>query len=224
MRLILFGEPGAGKGTLSAMLQHRLGINHVSTGDIFRREIAKGTDLGKLVASYINHGQLVPDNIVLDVVSKLFKDAEFKDGFVLDGFPRTVEQARALDELMQEKGWSIDGMVRIKVDPEELIQRLSSRRICKQCGAVYNLINYPPKAKGVCDKCGEQLYQREDDYEDQVKIRLHVYDTQTTPVLDYLRNHKELVEIETTGEDAETSYAKMFMALGKKDVKLSRQR
>jgi len=214
MRLILFGEPGAGKGTLSAMLQHRVGVKHVSTGDIFRHEISRGTDLGKLASGYLSKGHLVPDDVVLKIVAELFQDAEFAKGFVLDGFPRTVAQAKALDLLLMEKGWTIDGIIRIKVDSEELARRLSSRRVCRSCGAIYNLVNFPPKVKGVCDKCGGQLYQREDDYEDAVKIRLHVYDTQTAPVLDYFKGHKKLVEIDTTGDDAESSYVKLFTALG----------
>jgi len=214
MRLILFGEPGAGKGTLSTMLGHRLGVKHISTGDYFRSEISKGTELGTLAASFINKGLLVPDDVTINIVKKIFEENTVH-GFVLDGFPRTVPQAEALDKMLYEHGWKLDGIVRINVEREELISRLTCRRVCRSCGTVYNLVNYPPKTHGVCDKCGGQLYQREDDDEDKVKIRLGVYDTQTTPLLDYYKKKGVLKTIDTTGDNAEQSYAKLMRALGK---------
>lgn len=216
MRLILFGEPGAGKGTLSTMLSHRLGIKHISTGNYFRSEMARGTELGKLAASYINKGHFVPDNITISIVKKIFEDShDGNHGFVLDGFPRTVPQAEALDKMLYDHHWKLDGIVRINVNRDELINRLTSRRVCRSCATVYNLVNYPPKKSGVCDKCGGELYQREDDEEDKVKIRLGVYDKQTQPILDYYQKKGVLETIETTGDNAEQSYAKLMRALGK---------
>ncbi|MEK6924195.1 MAG: adenylate kinase [Candidatus Micrarchaeota archaeon] len=215
MRLILFGEPGSGKGTLSAMLSHRLGINHISTGNLFRSEIARGTELGREVGSLITEGRLVPDAIVISVVRGLFESTDFHKGFVLDGFPRTLEQARDLDELLHAHSWTLDGIVFLKAERDELVRRLSSRRVCRSCAAVFNTITYPTRQEGVCDKCGGGLYQREDDAADAVKVRLGVYEKQTAPMIDYYSRKGLLKLIDTTGDDAEKSYAKLMMALGK---------
>jgi len=216
LRLILFGEPGAGKGTLAEMLKHRKGVPHISTGDLFRREIKLGTSLGKAVEHYINSGGLVPDPIVLDVVSELFKGKEFEHGFALDGFPRTVPQAKALDSLLREMKWRLDGIVRIDVDREVLVKRLSARRICHECQAIYSLINYPPSEDGKCRKCSGEVYQRDDDKEEVVRRRLQVYDDIIQPVIDYYRRKGMLKEIITTHFTADESYSELMKALGQR--------
>ena len=219
MKLVLFGEPGAGKGTLAEMLSHRRGVAHISTGDLFRREMKLGTSLGKSVEKFMNAGYLVPDPIVLDVVSELFKSKDFAKGFALDGFPRTVPQARAFDALLREMSWELEGIIKIDVQREELVKRLSSRRTCKECGAIYNIYSYPPREDGRCRKCGGEVYQREDDKEEVVRERLRVYEEQIAAVIDHYRRKGALKTIDTTGLTADESYAELMKALGQKVIK-----
>ncbi len=214
MKIILFGEPGAGKGTLAEMLKHRKGLAHISTGDLFRREMKLGTPLGRTVTEFMNKGELVPDPIVLDVVSELFKSSDFESGFALDGFPRTVPQAKAFDALLREMSWKLDGIVKIDVDETELVKRLSARRTCKECGAVYNLHTYPPAEGSRCRKCAGEVYQREDDHEDVVKTRLRIYDERIKPVIEYYKRKDELKTIDTTHLTADESYEELAKALG----------
>ena len=216
MKIILFGEPGAGKGTLAEMLKHRQGVAHISTGDLFRREMKMSTPLGRSVVEFMNAGQLVPDPIVLDVVSELFRHSDFEKGFALDGFPRTVPQVKAFDALLREMSWQLDGIVKIDVDESELVKRISARRTCKECGAVYNLQTYPPKENGSCRKCLGEVYQREDDKEDVVKTRLRVYDELIKPVIDYYKRKGELKTIDTTHLTADESYEELMRALAQK--------
>lgn len=216
LKIILFGEPGAGKGTLAEMLKHRKGIAHISTGDLFRREMKLGTPLGRSVIEYMNKGKLVPDPIVLDVVSGLFKRSGYENGFALDGFPRTVPQAKAFDSLLREMSWQLDGIVKIDVDQGELVKRLSARRTCMECGAVFNLLTYPPREDGRCRKCGGEVYQREDDKEEMVATRLQVYEELIKPVIEYYKRKGELKTIDTTHLTADESYEKLMQALGKK--------
>lgn len=216
LKLILFGEPGAGKGTLAEMLRHRKGIPHISTGDMFRREMRLGTPLGKTAERFMNQGHLVPDPIVLDVVSELFKSKEFENGFALDGFPRTVPQSKAFDSLLREMNWELDGIVKIEVDKDELVRRLSARRICRECTAIYNLETYPPREDGRCKKCGGEVYQREDDREEVVRTRLKVYEEQIAPVIDYYKRRGVLKLIDTTGMSADESYEALMKALAGK--------
>lgn len=185
MNLILLGPPGAGKGTQAAKIIEKYNIPHISTGDIFRKNISEGTDLGMKAKAYMDRGELVPDSLVIEIATDRLTEDDCKDGFLLDGFPRTVEQAVALDAFLRERGKKIDHVLDIDVPKEELIERIIGRRICKSCGASYHVKNLPPKVEGVCDKCSGELIQRADDTEETVVNRIEVYNRQTKPLLNY---------------------------------------
>lgn len=185
MNLILLGPPGAGKGTQAARIIEKYNIPHISTGDIFRKNIKEGTRLGKKAKEYMDKGELVPDSLVIEIATDRLTEDDCKEGFLLDGFPRTVEQAVALDAFLGEHGKKIDHVLDIDVPKEELMTRLIGRRVCKNCGATYHITNMPPKTEGVCDKCGGELMQRDDDTESTVENRIEVYNKQTKPLLDY---------------------------------------
>nr|5G3Z_A Chain A, ADENYLATE KINSE [synthetic construct] len=194
MNLVLMGLPGAGKGTQAEKIVEKYGIPHISTGDMFRAAIKEGTELGLKAKSFMDKGELVPDEVTIGIVRERLSKDDCKKGFLLDGFPRTVAQAEALDNILKELGKKLDYVINIEVPKEELMERLTGRRICKTCGATYHLIFNPPKVEGVCDKCGGELYQRADDNEETVANRLDVNMKQTQPLLDfyeekgYLRN------------------------------------
>lgn len=183
MNLLIFGPPGSGKGTYASRLQARLGVDVIATGDLMREIMKQNTQLGRKVKSYVEKGQLVPDTVVLQVLKRHIARSKTKKGFVLDGFPRTIEQAEALDKLLR-----IDGIVLLTVPDFIIIERLSTRRICRNCGEVYNIRYLKPKIEGVCDKCGGQLYQRSDDKPEVIKDRITVYERQTRPILAHYRN------------------------------------
>lgn len=183
MNLLIFGPPGSGKGTYASRLQARLGVDVIATGDLMREIMKQNTQLGRKVKSYVEKGQLVPDTVVLQVLKRHIARSKTKRGFVLDGFPRTIEQAEALDKLLR-----IDGIVLLTVPDFIIIERLSTRRICRNCGEVYNIRYLKPKVEGVCDKCGGQLYQRSDDKPEVIKDRIAVYERQTRPILAHYRN------------------------------------
>ena len=185
MNLILLGPPGAGKGTQAAKIIEKYNIPHISTGDIFRKNISEGTRLGKKAKEYMDKGELVPDSLVIEIATDRLTEDDCKNGFLLDGFPRTVEQAVALDAFLGEHGKKIDHVLDIDVPKEELMTRLIGRRVCKNCGATYHVTNMPPKTEGVCDKCGGELMQRADDTESTVENRIEVYNKQTKPLLNY---------------------------------------
>lgn len=185
MRILLMGPPGAGKGTQAEALAAKLEVPHVATGDIFRSQIAAGTPLGKKAKEYTDSGQLVPDEVTIGMVGQRLKEPDCQKGFILDGFPRTVTQAEALDAMLAQAGQQLDAVIDIQVPAPRLIQRLTGRRVCRQCGATYHLVFNPPQRPGVCDACGGELYQRSDDNEDTVKNRLEVYQRQTAPLVDY---------------------------------------
>lgn len=185
MNLILLGPPGAGKGTQAAKIIEKYNIPHISTGDIFRKNISEGTRLGKKAKEYMDKGELVPDSLVIEIATDRLTEDDCKNGFLLDGFPRTVEQAVALDAFLGEHGKKIDHVLDIDVPKEELMTRLIGRRVCKNCGATYHVTNMPPKVEGVCDKCGGELMQRADDTESTVENRIEVYNKQTKPLLNY---------------------------------------
>ncbi len=185
MNLILLGPPGAGKGTQAAKIIEKYNIPHISTGDIFRKNISEGTRLGKKAKEYMDKGELVPDSLVIEIATDRLTEDDCKNGFLLDGFPRTVEQAVALDAFLGENGKKIDHVLDIDVPKEELMTRLIGRRVCKNCGATYHVTNMPPKTEGVCDKCGGELMQRADDTESTVENRIEVYNKQTKPLLNY---------------------------------------
>ncbi|RLF14329.1 MAG: adenylate kinase [Thermoprotei archaeon] len=193
LNLVFLGPPGVGKGTYAKELSKRYNIPHISTGDIFREEIRKGTELGKKVKSYVERGELVPDEIVIEVVRKRLSQDDCKRGFILDGFPRTINQAIALDSIVK-----VDLVFNFVAPKSVIIERLSGRRICQKCGAIYHIKFNPPKRPGICDKCGGPLYQREDDKPEVIEERLRVYEKQTAPIVDYYRKKGILVEVDAS--------------------------
>lgn len=195
MRLILLGPPGAGKGTQAAKIEKKFNLSHVSTGDIFRNNIKEKTELGKKVEGILKKGGLVSDDITIDLVKDKFNREGFDD-FLLDGFPRNLVQAKALDEFLDENNVEIDCVVNINVLPEILIERVSGRRVCLDCGATYHVETNPPKVEGICDVCGNTLHQREDDKEETVKERISIYESQTAPLIDYYNKQNKLIDID----------------------------
>lgn len=198
MRLIMLGAPGAGKGTQAARVAERFRIPHISTGDIFRANIKNGTELGKKAKSYMDAGELVPDELVCDLVADRIAQPDCGEGFILDGFPRTIPQAEALDEAVRKAGTPIDFAVDIEVPDEHIISRMGGRRACLSCGATYHVVYNPPKKEDVCDRCGGKLVLRDDDRPETVKNRLDVYHAQTQPLIDYYKDKKVLVTVDGT--------------------------
>ena len=185
--IILMGPPGAGKGTLAKQLKSALNLVHISTGDMFRENIKAQTELGKLAQSYIDHGDLVPDSVTIEMLKARLAEKDCEKGFLLDGFPRTLPQAEALEKLSKEINRPIEVVVNLDCDNNELIRRISGRRVCKNCGAPYHIVTMKPKVEGVCDLCGGPLYQRADDNEEALKVRLDHYVKDTKPLLDFYR-------------------------------------
>jgi adenylate kinase len=193
--VILLGAPGAGKGTQAVSISERLGLAHIASGDLFRQEQASGSELGKIAKSYMEKGQLVPDEVTVKMILGRIARPDCDRGILLDGFPRTLEQAKALDKALEADGKGINLVPYIKVSNEELLRRLSSRWICRSCQAPFNTIEMPPKVAGKCDHCGGELYQRADDTEETARKRLDVYFNQTMPLIDYYASADKLVEI-----------------------------
>ena len=185
MKAIILGAPGAGKGTYASRLQQKLGVDVIATGDIFRELLKEDSELGKKVKGYVEKGMLVPDEVVLEVLKHRLSKIPKEKGFILDGYPRTLAQAKTLNEITK-----IDVILQLNVPDWIIIERLSTRRICRNCGTVYNINYLKPKVEGICDKCGGQLYQRSDDNPEVIKNRLHVYQEQTKPLIDYFAQEK----------------------------------
>jgi len=198
MRLVLLGAPGSGKGTQGSMLAERYGIPQVSTGDLFRMNIAEGTPLGKKVSEYTTTGRLVPDDVVLSMVSGRLDQVDAAKGFVLDGFPRTEAQADGLTRLLSERGTRLDAVLLIDVPDAAIVDRLSARRTCSKCGAIYNMRGSPPKKEGVCDRCGGKLTLREDDVPETIQKRLDVYHQMTAPLISYYEDEGLLRAVDGT--------------------------
>jgi adenylate kinase len=196
MQIVLFGPPGAGKGTQAKFLSEEFNIPHISTGDILRENVKKGTALGMKAKSYMDKGELVPDQLLNDLVHSRLEEPDTRKGFLLDGYPRTIPQAKALDEVMDDLNRKLTAVVNIEVGTGALVKRLSGRRICRSCGASYHVAFNPPKAKDICDACGGELYQRADDTEEAIKNRLTVYKNQTQPVLEYYKKKGVLIDID----------------------------
>lgn len=185
LNIVLLGPPGAGKGTQAELIVKKYGIPQISTGDIFRANIKNGTELGKKAKEYMDKGELVPDELVVDLVKDRLEQDDCKGGFMLDGFPRTVFQAEELSKIMEAKGLSINHVLNIDVAPGKLIDRIAGRRVCKSCGATYNVNTKPTAKEGTCDACGGEVYQRADDNRETVENRISVYFAQTAPLIEY---------------------------------------
>lgn len=203
MRLILLGAPGAGKGTQADVVKSKYNIAHISTGDILRANVKQGTELGKLAQGYMTSGKLVPDDVIINMMKARLVEPDCKEGFMLDGFPRTIAQAEALDKMLAELGIALDAVVSLEIDDEVVVSRLTSRRVCKQCGEIYNTIGKPCRVEGVCDKCGGEVIQRADDNESTIRNRLSVFHEQTALLIEYYKQAGLLVSVDATaGKDS----------------------
>ena len=198
MKIIMLGAPGAGKGTQAKMIAEKCGIPHISTGDIFRANIKNGTELGAKAKEYMDKGLLVPDELVCDLVVDRIQQADCEKGYILDGFPRTIPQAEALENALNAIEQKLDYAIDIDVPDENIINRMSGRRACVGCGATYHVLFNPTKVEGKCDVCGESLILRDDDKPETVKKRLDIYHTQTQPLIDFYTERKVLVEVDGT--------------------------
>ena len=209
----MLGAPGAGKGTQAGRLAEAYKIPHISTGDIFRANIKGGTELGKKAKSYMDAGKLVPDELVCDLVSDRISQDDCKDGFILDGFPRTIPQAEALDAAMAKMGIKLDAAVNVDVPDDNIVRRMSGRRACLKCGATYHIEYLPPKAEGICDSCGSELVLRDDDKPETVLTRLSVYHEQTQPLIEYYEKAGALKTVDGT-VSADEVFAEIKACLG----------
>ena len=198
MKIIMLGAPGAGKGTQAKKIADKYQIPHISTGDIFRANIKEGTELGKKAKSYMDQGQLVPDELTLELIMDRFQNPDCKNGYVLDGFPRTIPQAEALTEALAKKGETIDYAINVEVPDENIIDRMGGRRACLACGSTYHIVYAPTRVEGICDRCGEKLVLRDDDKPETVKNRLNVYHNQTQPLIEYYTRQGKLAEVDGT--------------------------
>jgi adenylate kinase len=215
MRLVLLGAPGAGKGTQAKILVEKYGIPQISTGDLLRAAVAAGTALGKEARSYMDKGELVPDSVVLGMVEERLKQDDCKKGYILDGFPRNTKQAEALDKMLSPLNMSLTAALSVDVPFDDLMKRLTGRRTCKACGQMYNIYFNAPKKEGVCDKCGGELFQRDDDKEETIKKRLEVYNAQTAPLIDYYGKKGILKSVAGTGS-IDDIFKKVCGAIGLK--------
>ncbi len=215
MKLIFLGSPGAGKGTQAAVLRERQDIAHISTGDILRENVKNSTPLGNKAREYMDSGKLVPDDLIIDMMEDRLARPDCAKGFILDGFPRTVPQAEALDLLLGRMGLELDGVILFEVPEELVVQRLTGRRICGQCGEIYNVRFKDTKVPGVCDRCGGVLQQRDDDKEEVVHRRLEVYEEQTAPLIDYYETKGNLVRVDAS-QDGDLVVKDIEKAVGKR--------
>ena len=208
MRLILLGAPGAGKGTVAKLLTAIDGSVQISTGDILRAAVKEGTDLGKEAQGYMSRGELVPDSLIMGIMGERLLEDDCKSGFLLDGFPRTIPQAEALKQLLAKLNIELDGVVNLNVPRETILDRLTTRRTCEDCSAIYNVKSNPPKVEGVCDKCGGKVVQREDETEEAISKRLDVFNEQTAPLVGFYEGEGMLWDINATSSDAVVSTIK----------------
>lgn len=213
MKIIMLGAPGAGKGTQAKKLAAKYSIPHISTGDIFRANIKNGTELGKKAKTYMDQGALVPDELVVDLVVDRFKNPDCANGYVLDGFPRTIPQAEALEIALKAIGETVDSAINVEVPDEKIINRMSGRRACVGCGATYHIKYNPPKVEDVCDICGDKLILRDDDKPETVKNRLSVYHDQTQPLIDFYNRKGVMAEVDGT-KDMDDVFSAIVNILG----------
>ncbi|MGP3950346.1 adenylate kinase [Streptomyces sp. 7N604] len=210
MRIVLVGPPGAGKGTQAAYLAENLSIPHISTGDLFRANISQGTPLGRQAKQYMNAGELVPDEVTIGMAKDRLEQPDAADGFLLDGFPRNLNQAKALDEILVEEGIALEAVLDLEVPEDEVVKRIAGRRTCRSNSAHTFHVEYKkPKTEGVCDECGGELYQREDDSEETVRKRLEVYHSETEPIIDYFKAQGLVVTISALGKVSEVTQRAM---------------
>jgi adenylate kinase len=212
-RVVLLGPPGAGKGTQAKLLQEEFGAVQISTGDILRKAVADQTPLGKEAAGFISSGALVPDSVIVNLVAERLKEKDCEKGFLLDGFPRTIPQAQSLDEILAKMGLDLNCVLSVQVPQSVIIERLAGRRTCRKCGAMFHVAFNAPKREAVCDRCGGELYQRDDDKEQTIANRLQVYDNQTAPLANYYRERGLLREIDGVGK-IDQIRARVIEALG----------
>ncbi|MCQ2549051.1 MAG: adenylate kinase [Lachnospiraceae bacterium] len=213
MKIIMLGAPGAGKGTQAKMIADKYGLPHVSTGDIFRANIKEGTELGKEAKKYMDAGQLVPDELTVKILLDRVAKDDCKNGYVLDGFPRTIPQAEVLDKALTELGDKIDYAINVDVPDENIVKRMSGRRACVNCGATYHIEHIPPKTEGICDRCGKELILRDDDKPETVLNRLKVYHDQTQPLIDFYTGKGVLKSVDGT-VDMKDVFASIVAILG----------
>lgn len=213
MRVIFLGSPGAGKGTQAAVLKDRYGLAHISTGDILRENVRSGTALGKAAKGYMDSGGLVPDDVIIAMMRERLQEPDCRGGFILDGFPRTVPQAEALDRLLKEMGINLDGVILFEVPKQLVIDRLTGRRVCGSCGEIYNVRFKNTGTPGICDRCGGELTQRDDDREEVVIRRLEVYEEQTAPLIRYYEEQGRLIRVDA-GQEGGRVVAAIEKAVG----------
>ena len=214
MKIIMLGAPGAGKGTQADMITKKYNVPHISTGDIFRANIKNGTELGKKAKGYMDQGLLVPDSLVVDLVIDRIHQDDCKEGYVLDGLPRTIPQAEALDAALAAENEEIDAAIDVEVPDDNIVNRMSGRRACLKCGATYHIVYNAPETEGVCDNCGSELVQREDDKPETVLNRLSVYHKETQPLIDYYNQKGKVAEIDGT-QDLNAVFADIEKVLNK---------
>lgn len=200
MRLLIMGAPGTGKGTYAEGIEKHFGIPHISTGEIFREAISQKTPLGILAQSFIDDGHLVPDDVTVQIVRERIQQPDCQNGFVFDGFPRTLNQAENFTRILKELNIQLDLVINLLADEELIIRRITNRRLCSKCGKGYNLITIPPKKEGICDDCGGAIYQRKDDSEEVIRERLEVYHRQTKPLIDYYEAQGNIIHMDGAGE------------------------
>ena len=216
MNIIMLGAPGAGKGTIAAQMEERYSFPHVSSGDIFRENIKNETELGKVAKDYIYKGKLVPDDITINMMIATLNSDKCKNGFILDGFPRTLVQAEGLDKALEENGKKVELVILVDATGDQIVERLTGRRVCEKCGATYHVVNMPPKTSGICDKCGGEVVQRKDDTKEVILDRLKTYDEQTKPLIDYYKS-KGILKIVPGFTESQEERLKMIDAMVKGD-------